>query len=95
MAQNHHFTIAGARWLLRFVRLKGRAAGWAYLPDAKNPTLPRKILIDDRLVNRGKLETIVHELLHVCFPTVSEEHITESARDIARVLWALGYREIK
>lgn len=93
MADDHHFTVAGARWLLRFARLRGRAAGWAYLPDAKTPLLPRKILIDDRLRNRAKLETIVHELLHVCFPTVSEEHITESARDIARVLWSLNYRE--
>lgn len=55
--------------------------------------MPRKILVDSRLTGRAKLETVVHEVLHVCYPTVSEEHITESARDLARVLWTLGYRE--
>jgi hypothetical protein len=93
MADDHHFTIAGQKWLLRFTRLRGRAAGWAYLPDAKNPKLPRKILIDQRLKRMGRMETIIHECLHACFPTESEEHITASARDIARVLWSLAYRE--
>ena len=93
MASDHHFTLAGVKWLLRFTRLRGNAAGWAYLPDRKNPQLERKILIDERLKNRPRLETIVHECLHALYPTVSEEHITESARDLARVLWSLGYRE--
>lgn len=93
MPDDHHFTVAGQKWLLRFTRLKGRAAGWAYLPDPKTPNLERKILIDSRLKGRPKCETIIHELLHVCFPTVSEDHITVSARDIARVLFSLNYRE--
>ena len=93
MPDDHHFTVAGEKWLLRFTRLKGRAAGWAYLPDHKTPQMPRKILIDNRLKTRSKLETIVHELLHVCFPTSSEEHVTQSARDIGIVLWSLSYRE--
>lgn len=92
MARDHHFTLHGLRWLLRFTRLRGQAAGWAYLPDAKRPQMPRKILVDDRLRNRPLLETILHECLHVSFPSASEEHVTESARDIARVLWTLGYR---
>ena len=96
MADDHHFTIAGEKWLLRFTKLRGQAAGWAYLPDAGKPRkLPRKILVDSRLTSRPKLETIIHEVLHVLQPTVSEEHITLSARDLARVLWALGYREEK
>jgi predicted SprT family Zn-dependent metalloprotease len=89
---DHHFTLAGVRWLLRFTRLRGNAAGWAYLPDAKNPQMKRKILIDDRLKGRSLLETIIHECLHACFPQLSEETVTEAARDIARVLWLLGYR---
>ena len=93
MPRDHVYRLLGVRWLLRFTRLRGEAAGWAYLPDAKNPQMPRKILIDERLKRRARLETILHELLHVAFPTVSEEHITESARDIAKVIWSLGYRE--
>jgi hypothetical protein len=93
MPTDHHFTLAGVKWLLRFTRLRGQAAGWAYLPDAKNPLMTRKILIDDRLKDRSRLETIIHECLHACFPQMSEETITEAARDIARVLWALDYRQ--
>lgn len=94
MPRDYHFTLHGVRWLLRFTRLRGQAAGWAYLPDAKRPQMPRKILIDERLNGRAKLETLIHECLHVCYPSASEEHITESARDIGRILWHLGYREI-
>lgn len=92
MPRDRHFLIHGARWLLRFTRLRGSAAGWAYLPDHKNPKMPRKILIDERLKNRVLLETILHECIHVSFPTASEEHVTEAARDLSRVLWRLGYR---
>lgn len=94
-SSDHHFTIAGQRWLLRFTRLRGQAAGWAYLPDPKNPKMPRKILVDSTLTGRPKCETICHEVLHVLFPTASEEHITTSARDLARVLWSLNYREVE
>ena len=92
MPDDHHFTIHGEKWLLRLTKLRGQAAGWAYLPDSKNKKLERKILVDERLAGRAMLETIIHEILHVCFPTVSEEHITTSARDLSRILWSLGYR---
>lgn len=92
MPDDHHFTISGAKWLWRFTRLRGQAAGWAYLPDSKNPKLTRKILIDERLTGRPLLETCVHEALHACFPQMSEESITEAAKDVARILWTLGYR---
>jgi hypothetical protein len=92
MSSDHHFTILGQRWLWRYSKLKGQAAGWAYLPDTKNPSLVRKILIDARLRGRPLLETEIHEALHACFPQMSEESITEAARDVARILWALGYR---
>lgn len=89
---DHHFTIHGLRWLLRFTRLRGNAYGWTYLPDAKSPRSRPKILIDSSLTGRKRLEIIVHELIHVSFPTASEDHVTEAGRDITRVLYALGYR---
>jgi hypothetical protein len=49
-------------------------------------------LIDSRLEGRKRLEIIFHELIHVSFPTASEDHVTEAARDITRVVWSLGYR---
>lgn len=92
MAADHHFLIAGVRWLWRYTRLRGNAAGWAYLPDSKNPNMPRKVLIESRLKGRPRLETEIHEALHICFPQVDEAVITEAGRDISRVLWHLGYR---
>jgi hypothetical protein len=91
MAEDHHVTIDGKRWLLRFTRLKGGAAGWTYFDNAKRP----RILIDEKLKGGTRLETIVHELLHASLgPTISEESVTEAARVIRRTLWTLGYREV-
>lgn len=92
MATDHHFLVAGAKLLWRYVRLRGQAAGWAYLPDPRNPTVGRKVLIDCRLSGRSRLETEIHELLHVLYPQLSEESVTSAAKDISRVLWSLGYR---
>jgi len=95
MAADHHFTIAGRVWLWRYSRLRGSAAGWTCWPDAKRPHQRPKILIDTRLTGRARLETEIHEALHACFPQVCEETITESGRDLARVLYALGYRLVE
>ena len=91
MAEDHHVTIDGKRWLLRFTRLTGNAAGWTYFDNAKRP----RILIDEKLRGGTRLETIVHELLHASLgPTISEESVTEAAKVIRRTLWSLGYREV-
>ena len=91
MAEDHQVTIDGKRWLLRFTRLRGDAAGWTFFDNAKRP----RILIDERLRGGTKLETIVHELLHAALgPTISEEAVTEAARVIRRTLVALNYREV-
>lgn len=88
---DHHVTIDGKRWLLRFTRLTGDAAGWTYFDNAKRP----RILIDEQLRGGQRLETILHELAHaVLGPTISEESITELARVQRRVLVMLGYKEV-
>lgn len=92
MGEDHHVTIDGKRWLLRFTRLTGDAAGWTFFDNAKRP----RILIDEKLKGGTRLETIVHELLHASLgPTISEESVTEAAKVIRRTLWALGYREVQ
>jgi hypothetical protein len=91
MAEDHNVTIDGKRWLLRFTKLTGNAAGWTFFDNAKRP----RILIDEKLKGGTRLETIVHELLHASLgPTISEESVTEAAKVIRRTLWALGYREV-
>ena len=92
MAEDHQVTIDGQRWLLRFTRLKGDAAGWTFFDHAKRP----RILIDEKLRGGERLETILHEVAHaVLGPTISEESITELARVQRRVLTMLGYKEVK
>jgi len=92
MPADHHFRIGGVRWLWRYARLKGSANGWTQYPDAKNPRAPAKILIDERLVGSPRLTIEIHEAMHACFPQIDEEIITEAAKDVARILWTLGYR---
>jgi hypothetical protein len=91
VAEDHHITIDGRRWLLRFTRLRGDAMGWTFFDNASSP----RILIDERLKGSQRLETILHEIAHaVLGPTVSEEAITELARVQRRVLTMLNVKEV-
>ena len=81
--EDHHLTIDGKRWLLRFTPLKGDAAGWTFFDNSARP----RILIDERLRGWSRVETILHELLHASLgPNISEEAVTEAARVQRRVL---------
>jgi hypothetical protein len=92
LPEDHHVTIDGKRWLLRFTTLKGDAAGWTFFENSKRP----RILIDEKLRGRCRFETIVHELIHASLgPNISEEAVTEAAKVIARTCWNLGYREVQ
>jgi Zn-dependent peptidase ImmA (M78 family) len=92
VAEDHTFTLNGdERWLIRFADLKGQAYGYTFSQKSKRP----RILIHERLRGRHRLTIIVHELLHALFPTASEEHVEQAGKDIAKVLWALDYREVK
>jgi Zn-dependent peptidase ImmA (M78 family) len=91
MAEDHHITIDGRRWLLRFTRLRGDAMGWTFFDNATSP----RILIDERLRGSQRIETILHEIAHaVLGPTVSEEAVTELARVQRRVLGMLNVKEV-
>lgn len=91
MAEDHHITIDGRRWLLRFTRLRGDAMGWTFFDNATSP----RILIDERLRGSQRIETILHEIAHaVLGPTVSEEAVTELARVQRRVLVMLNVKEV-
>lgn len=91
MPEDHVFTLNGdERWLLRFSTLKGAAYGYTFSQKSKHP----RIILDARMRGRKKLEVLVHELLHALNPTQSEEHVEQQGKDIARVLWSLGYREV-
>ena len=53
------------------------------------------IYVDPTLKAKPHLETAVHEALHACFPSATEDDIEQKGRDVARWLWRLGYRRRK
>jgi Zn-dependent peptidase ImmA (M78 family) len=91
VAEDHHLTIRGRRWLLRFARLRGDAWGWTFYSD----TAP-KMVVDETLKGSQRMETVLHEIAHaVLGESISEETVTELARVQRRALVMLGWREVK
>ena len=55
--------------------------------------VPRKrILISRSQDPIDILDTVIHECLHASVPDLAESTVEESATDIARVLYRMGYR---
>lgn len=48
--------------------------------------------IDSRLKGRQRLETIIHEALHLACPWMMEYAVAKVARYIAMIVWHLEYR---
>jgi hypothetical protein len=48
--------------------------------------------IDTRLLGRVRLETIIHEALHLACPWMMEPVVLKVARYIAMIVWHLEYR---
>jgi hypothetical protein len=57
--------------------------------DYAEPTIE----IDSRLVGRRKLDTEIHELLHLACPWMPEIAVRRTGTYLALVLWRLGYRQ--
>lgn len=51
------------------------------------------IEIDSRLTGRRKLDTEIHELLHLACPWMPEFAVRRTGTYLALVLWHLGYRQ--
>lgn len=79
----------GRHWLLKFVPYLGQNIGLCEHPDEVEKT----IRVQKGLPDKEKLRTILHELTHAGFWCLSEESVDEFSRDVAEVLWRLGYRE--
>lgn len=70
---------------VKFSKLgKYKADGLAYADK-------RKIIIDSRLTGVELLETILHEILHIQQPDLSEEAVLRYSKETAEVLWKIGY----
>lgn len=53
----------------------------------------KKITIKDNLSERRELEALIHEMLHACDFSKSEEWVQQAGKDISTVLWKLGWRK--
>lgn len=81
-------TLLGKRWKLKFLPLRSVSG------DCDAPETPGKeIRIDSRLQGEDLLEILIHECRHAADWSRDEEFIAQEARDLARVLWNLGYRK--
>ena len=83
--EEHRFTIRGEPVNWRYTRLRGAADGYAKFE-------PRRVLINEQLKNRQRLEVEIHEALHQSFYDLDESVVLEVGKDISRILWKLGYR---
>jgi hypothetical protein len=88
----HRFRIASRSWPWKYVRLKGKADGYAFTPEPGDNSAGHRILIDRRLVGRKRLRVELHEFLHAAFPDIAEEVIDARSREITTILTALGYK---
>jgi len=50
------------------------------------------IRIDGSATDRIRMETEIHEIMHACLWDLDEAAVSETARDMAKALWKIGYR---
>lgn len=53
-----------------------------------------EILIDPRQAPKDRMDTLIHESLHVIFPEFTEKEVEKTARILTRILWQQGYRKV-
>ncbi len=67
----------------------GKEQAWGIANDHK-----RTIRLDERLKGLKHLEVLIHEVIHIQNPDLSETEVLQKAREMAKVLWAENYRRI-
>lgn len=71
---------------IKFKKLgREKAAGIAYAKD-------RIIYIDPDQRGLHLFDTIIHEIIHCQQPDLSEEAVSEFAKEMSVLLWKVGYR---
>ena len=50
--------------------------------------------IDPRLGAKRQLETLCHEVTHLCHPGMTEAEVDRTGKMISRVLWSENYRRV-
>ena len=80
--------ILGKFWRLRFAPNMA-SRGDCDPPDKRG----KEIRIASSLRGEEKLEVLIHEMVHAAGWHIDEEFVDRFAKDAARALWRLGYRE--
>ena len=52
------------------------------------------IELDPRLRGRKHLEILLHEMVHYCFPSLTEDEVVKASVDMCRTMWKDGYRRV-
>ena len=83
-----------ARKIPRKIKVKERKLGreGAYGQAWKSAAL---IEIDPRQTERARLDTLIHETLHVILPDHSDTAIRGLATRMVRVIWKDGWRRVR
>jgi len=80
--------VLGKLWQLRF------APNMANRGDCDPPSKRGKeIRVSSSLRGEERLEVLIHELVHAAGWQIDETFVEQFARDAARALWRLGYRD--
>ncbi len=84
--------ILGKYWTLRWCPNLGPNNGTCDSPKAKN----KEIRIQAGLKEQEEITILLHEALHAAnFETYSEEYVDALSKDLATMLWRVGYRKEK
>jgi hypothetical protein len=74
---------------IREVKL-GRHAAWGRFHHTS-----KKIEIDPRQLSKHYLYVLIHELMHMAFPELTEDGVIRAAKLVAKGVWQQGFRRLK
>jgi len=74
----------------KYIRSKTKLHGYHMTPEKGKPGI---IAICKSTKGLKELDTLIHEMLHACGPFADESWVAQTAEDIAKALWQLGYRK--
>lgn len=74
-------------WLLKFTNVLGKGNIGECHDQPK-----RELRIRRDLGEQMEMDCLLHEMLHAAFPDLKEDAVNESATDITKIMWDLGYR---
>lgn len=90
------FLVLGKRWnLVRKTLSINPETGKRWHGACDHPDKANKcVFIDTAMKGQNELDTIIHEVLHAAaWSVLDEDFVADTAEDLSRLLWKLGYRK--